>query len=113
VPGSFVVSLDRHLEGLVSLDRETAGTFGEVAALLARAIQAATKAARVYLVAIGESHPHFHYVLAARSPDLPARLRAYGFLAGTQEMLDPEQAATIAGQVRRALEDAAGQPGPG
>jgi diadenosine tetraphosphate (Ap4A) HIT family hydrolase len=103
VPGSLVVSLEEHIEGLVNLPPKAAETLGPVAVRLGEAVKGVTGAERVYLVALGETYPHFHYLLAARTPDRPDRLRAVGFLSATEEMRDVERSILIAGQVRDAL----------
>lgn len=105
VPGSLVVSLDEHVVGLVNLPPSAQATFGPVAVRLGNAVQRAIGAERVYVVALGESYPHFHYLLAGRTPDRPERLRAVGFLAATEEMLDPVESERVAGRIRAELAD--------
>jgi diadenosine tetraphosphate (Ap4A) HIT family hydrolase len=103
VPGSIVVALERHAEGIAELDRTEAEEYGVVAWRLARALQAATDSERVYLAAFGESVPHFHFLAAARTEDVDHALRGPGFVLAKDQMRDPEAAQAVAERIRAAL----------
>jgi len=103
VPGSIVVALERHADGITDLDRTEAEGYGVVAWRLARALRAATGTERVYLAAFGESIPHFHFLAAARTDDVDHALRGPGFVLAKDQMRDPAAALAVAERIRAAL----------
>jgi diadenosine tetraphosphate (Ap4A) HIT family hydrolase len=103
VPGWIVVSTEDHVEGLWSLTSEQAASFGPVARRLSDAIRSATNAECVYLVALGESQPHFHFLLAARTAGVPETAREFSYLSAKRELIDLERSREVAARIRAEL----------
>jgi diadenosine tetraphosphate (Ap4A) HIT family hydrolase len=103
VPGWLTVGLRRHGVGMMSMDAAEASTFGLVLARVSAAMQTVTGAERVYIVGLGELHPHWHVTLAARGPDAPAEQRGLRLFDRRDELLDPDESVRVAHQVRDLL----------
>lgn len=87
----------------MGMDTEEAGELGINVAQLTGAIQAATGAEKVYVVAYGERFPHFHVCLFPRMPFAPPDQTGPGLFTKVAELVDVEEAARVAGAVRDAL----------
>ncbi|WP_199811372.1 hypothetical protein [Kitasatospora phosalacinea] len=64
----------------------------------------ATGAPATYLMVFGENHPHFHVLVTPRGEDVPADRRSGNILRLATEHADPEAAARLVPEVRRAYE---------
>lgn len=53
---------------------------------------------------VGENHPHFHFLVAARDADLAPEHRGAGIVALRAEYRDPDAALAVAAGVRAALQ---------
>jgi diadenosine tetraphosphate (Ap4A) HIT family hydrolase len=103
VPGWLFLELRRHAEGPMSMAPEEASELGPLVAELTGAIQAATGAERVYLMAFGELFPHFHLLLGPRLPMAPPELTGPHLFLNRADLLDPEAAAEAALAICREL----------
>jgi hypothetical protein len=66
-PGCLWVAAKTHVEGLWGLTDSQAASFGSVFRAMAGSLLKVTDAEKVYIVSIGESLPHFHALLIART----------------------------------------------
>ena len=96
VPGWLFLELRRHAEGPMGMDQAEAAELGPLLARLTGAIQAATGAERVYVVAYGELFPHFHLALLPRLPFAPPDQVGPTLFLRRAELADPEAAAEMA-----------------
>lgn len=103
VPGWLFLELRRHAEGPMAMDDAEAADFGGLVRDLSAAIQAATGAERVYVLAFGELYPHFHVVLAPRMPFAPDDEKGLALFARRAELADPPAAYEAAVRVCQAL----------
>jgi diadenosine tetraphosphate (Ap4A) HIT family hydrolase len=81
-PGAFLVQTRRHVEGPWSLDRTECQSLGPVLRDLSVAVQNIYSAEKVYIAALGEAHPHFHFILLPRVAAVPPPERGLAHLAG-------------------------------
>ncbi|WP_410574765.1 hypothetical protein [Amycolatopsis sp. cmx-4-61] len=102
VPGWFFLRARRHAERIVGLDEPEAETFGRRARDMVAAVTEATGAEATYLLAFGESFPHFHVLITARGADVPADRRAGDILKLRGERADVEAARALVPAVRKA-----------
>jgi diadenosine tetraphosphate (Ap4A) HIT family hydrolase len=117
VPGWFILRTRRHAELLTSLTDDELTSFGPRARDLVAAVQAATEAPAVYLMAFGENYRHFHVLVAARGAEVPENLRSGAILALTRDSRDLEAALRLVPTVRARmtglpLGDSASMAGP-
>ena len=103
VPGWLFLELRRHAEGPMAMQHQEAAELGPLLVLLTGAVQAATGAERVYIVAFGELHPHFHVALLPRMPSAPPDEVGPALFLKREELVDPEGAAGMALQICRAV----------
>jgi len=103
VPGWLFLQLRRHAEGPMALAPEEASELGRLLVDLSAAIQTATGAERVYLLAFGELFPHFHVLLAPRMPMAPPEHTGAHLFLNRGDLVDRERAAEIALAACRAL----------
>jgi len=73
--GWLVLKPLRHCEGLEELTEEEANNLGPLLRAACTALQAATGAAKVYSIFLGESVAHLHIHLIPRAPDHPEAFR--------------------------------------
>ena len=102
-PGWLFVELRRHAEGPMGMDDAEAAELGGLIRDLSVAIQSATGAERVYVMAYGELYPHFHVLLAPRMPFAPDDEKGPALFAKRAELADPAAAYETATRVCQAL----------
>ncbi len=78
LPGWTMFHSQRHMQGPAHFDDAEARTFGPVLRHVCRALEQATGAPRVYVVAFGESTPHMHAHLIPRYDTLKSNEVAFG-----------------------------------
>jgi hypothetical protein len=103
VPGWLTVGLRRHGVGMMSMDGAEAASFGGVLSRVSAAMTAFTGAERVYVVGLGELHPHWHVTLAARGAGVPPESRGLRLFDRRDELIDPAESVRIAHGVRDLL----------
>lgn len=101
VPGWLFLELRCHVEGPMALDEAAAAEMGPLLVRITGAIQTATGAERVYVVAFGELHPHFHLALLPRMPFAPDDERGPALFLKRAELVDPKAAADMALRICR------------
>ncbi|WP_410631649.1 hypothetical protein [Amycolatopsis sp. cmx-4-83] len=111
VPGWYFLRARRHAERIAGLDDSEAATFGQRAKDMITAVTEATGAEATYLLAFGESFPHFHVLITARGADVPADRRAGDILKLRGERADAEAARALVPAVRRAYADVLARTG--
>lgn len=99
VPGWFVLRARRHAELLTGLYVGELASFGTRARDLTDAVQQATGAPAVYLMAFGENYRHFHALIAARGAEVPPERRAGAILQLRADGLDREAALRLVPEV--------------
>lgn len=102
-PGWLFLQLRRHAEGPMGMDDAEAAELGPLVARVSAGIQAATGAERVYLLALGETFPHFHVLLLPRMPFAPDEEKGVALFAKRAELCDPPAAAETAARVCTAV----------
>jgi diadenosine tetraphosphate (Ap4A) HIT family hydrolase len=105
VPGWFFLRARRHAERLTGLDDAETATFGRHARDLVSAVEQVTGAPAVYLLAFGESYPHFHALIAARGERVPPELRGGALLQLLATERDAPAAQALATDVGRAYQE--------
>lgn len=106
VPGWFFLRARRHAEKLTGLDDAEVATLGRHAHDLITAVERATGAPAVYLLAFGENYRHFHALVAARAEDVPPTSRGGALVAHMlPDGRDAATALTVADEVRAAYAD--------
>ena len=103
VPGWLFVELRRHVDGPMGMDDAEAAELGGLIRDLTVAIQSATGAERVYLMAYGEMYPHFHVLLAPRMPFAPDDEKGPALFGKRGELADPAAAYETATRICQAL----------
>ncbi|GAA3290306.1 HIT family protein [Streptomyces cinereospinus] len=109
VPGWFFLRARRHAERITGLDEAELETFGRRARDLVAAVTQATGAEATYILMFGESFPHFHALIAARTADVPADRRAGDILKLRTERADLDGARALVPAVRDAYARLASQ----
>jgi diadenosine tetraphosphate (Ap4A) HIT family hydrolase len=111
VPGWFFLRARRHAEKITGLDEEEQKTFGRRARDMVAAVNQATGAEATYMLMFGESFPHFHVLITARTAEVPADRRAGDILKLRAEQADLERARELVPAIRTAYaEIASGAP---
>ena len=109
VPGWMLMITLRHVAGPAHFDDREADAFGRALRHFARVLEEITGALRIYTVAMGESHPHFHAHLVPRYATMPRDARGFAVFdlqraAGAGELeLDTAEVARISAAYARAL----------
>lgn len=103
VPGWFILRIRRHAEGWAGPTEEELGDFGPISQRVSAAIQAATGATGTYFLSFGENYPHFHFLVIARDPGLPAESRGAAILQLRATSRDNAESLAVAERVRAAL----------
>ena len=104
-PGWMVLAQRRHAVGAVGMDAEEAASLGPLLKRAATAIEGATGAERVYVVAYGENAPHWHMLLIGRDADHPVDQRQAAIWEHRSAYIDPARARAVAAAVGRAMLD--------
>ena len=102
-PGWFFLRLRRHAEGWADLTADEAAAFGAISQRVDAAIRAATGAPKVYFMSFGENHPHFHFLVVARSADLEPTSRGAAIVSRLSELRDVDASLQVAAEVRDAI----------
>lgn len=102
-PGWLFLELRRHVDGPMGMDDTEAAELGVLLTRLTAAIQAVTDAERVYLIAYGETFPHFHMLLMPRLPFAPDDERGPALFLKRDELVDPRAAAETATRICAAV----------
>ena len=68
-----------------------------------QAIKTATDSERVYTLAWGENHAHWHILLCGRDASIPPEHRHAAFWAHRDEYVDPPAAQATVARIREAL----------
>ncbi|MEU6439604.1 hypothetical protein [Streptomyces sp. NPDC047046] len=110
VPGWYFLRARRHTERLTGLDDEEADTFGRRARDLVKAVTRATGAETTYMLMFGENYPHFHALVIARTPQVPADRRAGEILRLRTERADLAASRALVPAVREAYVQVSGGP---
>jgi diadenosine tetraphosphate (Ap4A) HIT family hydrolase len=100
----------RHVQGPAHFNDVEAARFGPVLRHVTKALEQATGALRIYVVAFGESTPHMHAHLIPRYEKMPKDLVAFGVAdimrgvpKGELPAADPKQAAEVVEKLRQSL----------
>jgi diadenosine tetraphosphate (Ap4A) HIT family hydrolase len=99
----------RHVAGPAQFDDREAADFGITLRRASGALLQASGALRIYLAAMGESHPHFHCHLVPRMAETPNGVKAWGLFdlqraAGAGEVrVDEAEVVRISAEVVRRL----------
>jgi diadenosine tetraphosphate (Ap4A) HIT family hydrolase len=102
VPGWLILWLRRHVESAAQLSDDEAAELGRQITRVSRALQQVVDAEKIYVVSLGENHPHFHVLLAARTAAM-ADSRGPGLLADFEAFRDRRGALIVAGRVQTVL----------
>ncbi|MDP9072163.1 MAG: HIT family protein [Actinomycetota bacterium] len=103
VPGWLFLQLRRHGDGPMAMETAEAAELGGLLARLSGAVQGATGAERVYVLAFGELYPHFHLLLVPRMPFAPPDETGPALFLKRAELVDPSAAAEVALGICRQL----------
>jgi diadenosine tetraphosphate (Ap4A) HIT family hydrolase len=104
VPGWFFLRVRRHAELLTGLDDAELSALGRRARDLVAAVTEATGAPATYLLHFGEKYRHFHALVAARGPEIPAAQRGGNILRLLPSHIDAAAAVALVPSVRAAYE---------
>jgi diadenosine tetraphosphate (Ap4A) HIT family hydrolase len=104
VPGWFFLRARRHAELLTGLDDAELSALGRRARDLVAAVTEATGAPATYLLHFGEKYRHFHALVAARGPEIPAGQRGGNILSLLPGHIDTAAAVALVPSVRAAYE---------
>ena len=97
--GWLMLISKRHVAGPAHFDDAEAASFGPTLRRVSKTLEEVTGALRIYVAAMGESHPHFHMHLVPRRAQMPNDAKAWS-------VFDLQRAAQ-AGEVRVAERDVA------
>lgn len=103
VPGWLFLELGRHAEGPSGMDDAEGAELGGLVRDITAAIQAATGAERVQVLAYGEMFPHLHLVLVPRMPFAPDDEQDPLLFTRRAELADPPKAGETAVRICQAL----------
>lgn len=109
VAGWTMLIAKRHVAGPAHFDDREAASFGPTLRHLSRTLERVTGALRIYLAAMGESHPHFHAHLVPRYPAMAKDAKAWGVFdlqraAGAGEItVDPAEVRRLSAAFAAAL----------
>ena len=103
VPGWYLLRTRRHAERVTGLSDAEVDVLGRRVRTLVAAVSEATGAPAVSQMVFGETHRHFHVVIAARADDVAADRRSANILKLLDEgHVDPESARDLVPKVRAA-----------
>src|SRR5699024_10085874 len=100
VPGWFYLRTRRHADKVTGLNKEELASLGRNLQDLVSAVERATGAPAVYMLAFGENHRHFHILVTARGEDVPLSERGGAIVGRAKKHIDSEAAQIVAQQVR-------------
>lgn len=112
VPGWYLLRLRRHAEGWDGPTPAELAGFGPRTSALVAAVTAEHGAETVYVMSFGENYRHFHVLVTARGPEVPAEQRGPGVLARRATHLDPEAAIAAVPGMRTAMRVAVDELAP-
>jgi diadenosine tetraphosphate (Ap4A) HIT family hydrolase len=102
VPGWVILRVRRHALGLAELSSAELTTFARRARDLVEAVRDTTGAPVAYLMAFGESNPHFHALIVPRTEDVAPDRRTGEILRLRHEKTDVEAARALVPALRAA-----------
>lgn len=109
LPGWLVLVTRRHVSAVAELSEEEAVELGGLLRRVSQALQQVTGCKKTYVVQFAEhpDHPHVHFHIIARMPDLPASLQGPGIFDLVGVAPEDRQSETelnaLAGRIRQAL----------
>ncbi len=112
VAGWMMLISRRHVAGPAHFDDQEASSFGWSLRHFSRVLEQVTGALRIYVAAMGESHPHFHAHLVPRYATMAKDAKAWGVFdlqraaAAGEITVDAAEVARISEAYRRALAEA-------
>ena len=100
LPGWLVIIARRHIAAVDEMTEDEAVELGRLIRRVSLALREVTGCAKTYVVQFAESpdHPHVHFHIVPRMPDLPAERRGPGVF---QYLLDPEDRRVPEAEVNR------------
>ena len=107
VAGWVTMQTKRHVPGPGHFDDKEALSFGPSLRHLAKLLEEASGAVRIYIAALGEAHPHFHCHLVPRYDDTP--VKGWGLFtqpseaAGGRVIIDESKVEDIVQRLKEAL----------
>jgi diadenosine tetraphosphate (Ap4A) HIT family hydrolase len=78
VAGWMLLITKRHVGGPAHFDDGEARAFGPALRHFSKKLEEVTGALRIYMAAMGESHPHFHCHLVPKYASMPFDAKAWG-----------------------------------
>jgi hypothetical protein len=113
VPGWMIVTLERHAEGVWSLDDAEARELGEVLRDVSTAIRDAAGVEKVYFGSFGERYPHFHALVSGKPLAIEANASAGAYsgrngprlLTDYGDFVDTERAAQVGQQIGAIMQE--------
>ena len=102
VPGWVILRARRHAERITGLTTEELEAFAFRCRDLVAAVTQVMDAPATYLLAFGESYPHFHVLVVPRGDDVPTDRRAGDILKLRLERADPAAARELVAALRTA-----------
>jgi hypothetical protein len=87
----------------MGMNEREAAELGGLLARLSAAIERATAAEKVYVLAYGELFPHFHLLLHPRRPDAPPDRMGPALFQHRTDLIDVESSVETAGRIAAAL----------
>ena len=111
VPGWLLLWSRRHSEGPAALTDDEAAELGRQIKRVSRALCSAMETEKVYVAWLGENHPHFHVLFAARTAAM-RRQRGPRLLDNFESFRDAAAASVVAAAVRVQLADGGAAPAP-
>ncbi len=103
VPGWVVLRVRRHAERITALSDDEVDSFGRRARDLVAAVTEVNGTPATYLLAFGETYPHFHVLVVPRGDDVPDDHRAGDILKLLPQRVDPVAARAMVPALRAAL----------
>jgi len=107
LPGWLVLVARRHITSIAELTEAEAAEFGPLMRQVSLILQDLTGCAKTYVMQFAEQadHPHVHFHIVPRMPDLPADCRGPNIFKylGVQEPLTEEAMNQLALQIRARL----------
>jgi diadenosine tetraphosphate (Ap4A) HIT family hydrolase len=99
VPGWYFLQSRAHVRSLDDLSFGALQGFGPMLAASVEAIRRATRCDKVYIYRFGETHEHWHLLLAARPEGIPDQFRGARFFIEKERFRNSLAAREIAGRV--------------
>jgi diadenosine tetraphosphate (Ap4A) HIT family hydrolase len=104
VPGWYFLQSRDHVTSLTELTPTALHAFGPFLRDSVDAIERVTDCEKVYVLRFGETHEHWHVLLAARPGEIPPASRGAQFILDRERYRDSAHASRVALRVRNQLE---------